>query len=192
MISSLLNIQAKQIRDADARATFLDAQGRVRSIALLHDSLYQSDDLGRIDVKEYTEKLVATLRRAYGKAIDGTHFVTHVDRVYLSVEVAVPCGLILNELVTNALKHGAREAGSASCNEIRIEIHRDGRDLSLSVADNGPGLPSTVDPDKDESMGLTLVRDLSRQLRGRAIFESADGVRCTVRFPASKSSEERP
>ena len=192
MISSLLKIQARKIADSDARASFLDAQGRVRSIALLHDSLYQADDLGRIDVRAYTEKLVSTLQRAYGEAMGTTRFVTAVEPVYLPVDVAVPCGLILNELATNALKHGVGDVHGDARPEIRIEIRAMNDDLSLSVADSGPGFPRTVDPDNDESMGLTLVRDLALQLRGRATFERSRGARCTVRFPVPGGSMERP
>jgi PAS domain S-box-containing protein len=191
MISSLLNLQARQIQDRDARAIFLDTQSRVRSIALLHESLYQSDDLGRVDMHQYVDKLVSTLWRMYGGAGPRARFMAEVDPIYLSVDVAVPCGLIVNELVTNSLKHAFVNTPDAAHNEIRIEMRRLAHELRISVADNGLGLASTVDPNTDETMGLTLVRDLTLQLRGRVEFVNTNGARCEMTFPAPASSEAR-
>ncbi len=189
LISSLLNLQASQIQDLAARDTFLDAQGRVRSIALLHESLYQSDDLGRVDMREYVDKLVSTLGRTHGEAL--SHIVSEVDRVFLSVDMAVPCGLIVNELVTNALKHAFRGNRDTARNEIRIEMRRMNDHVTISVVDNGRGYPNAVDPMKDESMGLTLVRDLSLQLRGHVAFATENGARCTIVFSTHKRGESR-
>jgi PAS domain S-box-containing protein len=190
MISSLLNLQARQIHDKEARAIFLESQARVRSIALLHESLYQSDDLGHVDMREYVDKLVRTLKRTYAQTDSSARFAASIDRVYLPVDAAVPCGLIVNELVTNSLKHAFIDSPDGAYNEIRIEMRRVGENLTLLVADNGPGFAATVDPARDETMGLTLVRDLSLQLRGRAEFLTANGALCTVRFPAPVQEDE--
>ncbi len=184
MISSLLNLQARQIQDPAARATFLDTQHRVRSIALLHDNLYQSDDLGHVDMRGYIEKLVATLRRAYGESSAGASFVVSVGEIVLPLDAAVPCGLIVNELVTNALKHAFTDTATVAGNEIRIEVRRAVGEIVILVADSGPGFAATVNPTTNETLGLSLVRDLSRQLRGEVTFANDHGARCTVRFPA--------
>lgn len=189
MISSLLNLQARQIKDEETRAIFLESQGRVRSIALLHESLYQSDDLGRVDMQEYVDKLVVTLTRTYGQTSSGARIVAAIDRVHLPVDAAVPCGLIVNELVTNALKHAFVNPPDAARKEIRVEMRRVDGDITLVVADNGHGFSGTVDPARDETMGLTLVRDLSAQLRGHAQFATENGARCTVRFPAPREDD---
>jgi PAS domain S-box-containing protein len=181
MISSLLSLQARRIDHPETRAFFLESQGHVRSIALLHESLYQSKDLGRVDMQDYVDKLVTTLKRTYEQ---GAHIITEIDQVRLPADLAVPCGLIINELITNALKHAFAAYRDAGENEIRIEIRRVDDDLELVVADNGTGFASPFDPARTETMGLTLVRDLSAQVRGRAEFGSANGARCTVRFPA--------
>jgi PAS domain S-box-containing protein len=180
-ISSLLNLQAKQIKDAESRAFFRETQDRVRSIALLHESLYQSEDLGRVDMQEYIDKLVSTLTRTYGQS---ARVVAEIDQVRLPADLAIPCGLIVNELITNALKHAFPDTRDVGSNEIRIGMRRVDDDLELVVADNGTGVGNADDLARAETMGLTLVRDLSAQLRGRAEFDSADGARCTVRFPA--------
>ena len=192
MISSLLHLQARQVHDKGARAAFLETQGRVRSIALLHESLYQSDDLGRVDMREYVDKLVGTLKRTFGAGAAHPRITAGIDSVYLPVDAAVPCGLIVNELITNALKHAFVNPRAAAHNEIRIEMRRDDDDLVLQVADNGAGFAVAVDGSGDETMGLTLVRDLSVQLRGHAEFASANGACCTVRFPAPDSAKGHP
>jgi two-component sensor histidine kinase len=183
-ISSLLNLKAMQIGDKDTRAVFLESQGRVRSIALLHESLYQSDDLGNVDMQAYVDRLIGTLRRTYGQAGSHARFAVSMDHVHLPVDAAVPCGLIVNELVTNAQKHAFIDARDATRNEIRIEMVRAGDEVTLLVADNGSGFDAEIDPGRDETMGLTLVRDLSAQLGGTAEFASVNGARCVVRFRA--------
>jgi len=183
MISSLLNLQARQIKDTGTRALFRESQGRVRSIALLHESLYQSDDVGRVDMQGYVDKLVATLTRTYRQT---ARVVTEIDLVHLPADLAVPCGLIVNELVTNALKHAFPHAREGGYDEIRIEMRRVEDDLELAVSDNGSGFSGAVDPTRAETMGLTLVRDLSSQLCGIADFVTANGTRCSVRFPAPR------
>jgi PAS domain S-box-containing protein len=184
MISSLLSLQARQTQNEDACANLLDIQGRVHSIALLHECLYHSDDLGRVDMHYYVHRLVAMIERSYAGPIPGAHIDAISDRIHLSLDTAVPCGLIVNELVTNALKHAFRDANGTAPQEIRIEIRSVGDDITILVADNGSGFAGRVDPAGDQTMGLTLVRDLSRQLRGRAEFATLNGARCTVTFPA--------
>ena len=184
MISSLLKLQARQIKDTEARAMFLDTQSRVRSIALLHESLYQSDDLGRVDMKEYLDKLVATLRRAYGETSPCDRFTIEVDRMSLPLDAAVPCGLIINELITNALKHAFDEVATRDHNEIRIVMHRESDTLVISVADNGTGFDTDFDLGRAETMGMMLVADLSSQLRGSVELVNRNGATCTIRFPA--------
>ena len=182
MISSLLNLQARQIKDPDARAIFLDTQSRVRSIALLHESLYQSDDLGRVDMQEYVGRLVATLHRAYGEASPCARFSIDVELVFLPLDMAVPCGLIINELVTNSLKHAFNTSRPRDENEIQVGMRTVLKELVLTVADNGVGFGRPFDAHAAETMGVMLVSDLSLQLDGKLEFQDDAGARCTVRF----------
>lgn len=181
MISSLLNLQG-QSQQGGTRAMFLETQGRVRSIALLHEILYHSEDFGRVNMQEYVEKLLVTLKRTYDEVASNVRFVTQVDGVHLSVDLAVPCGLILNELVTNALKHAFVDSPETGLREVRVEMKDADDYLTLTVEDNGRGFDARA-PSRDETMGLMLVRDLSAQLRGRVEFSTVSGARCTVRFP---------
>jgi PAS domain S-box-containing protein len=183
MISSLISLQAQQIQNQEARASLLEIQGRVHAIALLHECLYQSDDFGRIDMHEYLNKLVATMQSTYGEPISCAGIDAAAERIFLALDVAVPCGLIINELVTNALKHAFRGPNAAPLRAIQIAFQRADGDISVSVADNGLGFPSQLGLGSEATMGLTLVRDLSRQLRGHAEFRSEGGAHCTVTFP---------
>ena len=185
MISSLLSLQARQTHNEQARTNLLDIQGRVHSIALLHECLYQSKDLGRVDMHAYLDRLVAMIQRSFAGPSPCARISALSEQMQLAPDTAVPCGLIVNELVTNALKHAFRDDQSATPPEIRIEIRRVGDEISISVADNGLGFSGTLDLDGVQTMGLTLVRDLSRQLRGRAEFATTNGARCTVTFPAA-------
>jgi two-component sensor histidine kinase len=187
MIASLLHLQSRQIQDAEARSLFLEARGRVRSIALLHESLYQSPDLGRVDMHEYVSKLVLALQQMFHSDTPSPRIVQSVDQVHLSVDMAVPCGLIIHELVTNALKHAFLGKEPSSKDEIRIEVAREHDDITLTVADSGVGFAHAVDPTADETMGLTLVRDLTAQLQGNVRFLSTPGARCIVTFAAPEA-----
>ena len=190
VVLSLLNLQARKIHDEGTKAVFVDAQGRIRAIALLHESLYQSSDLGRIDMQAYFAKVAATLERAYGGDRRPARITATVEGVSLPVDKAVPCGLIVNELITNALKHAFRTSRDPALNEIRVALHRQGGQMVLSVEDNGGGFPDEQDPGSDETLGVSIVHDLSAQLGGAAAFSNCDGARCTVRFPVPAADPE--
>jgi len=138
-------------------------------------------------MREYVDKFVAAVRRTYRPC---RRIVSQVADIHLPVDVAVPCGLIMNELVTNALKHGFGDARISERDEIRIDLlNQDDTTITMSVTDNGHGLPCTVDPTADATMGLSLVRDLSIQLRGQTVFVSGDGVRGTLTFQHPRPAE---
>ncbi len=182
VISSLLKLHAEQITDPVARAVFQDSQERVRSIALLHDKLYQSGNLRGVDVGHYVETLVQTLLRAHGPAAAVTKVRIDANGIFLPVGAALPCGLILNELVTNSLKHAfaPEQVGSR---EIQVRMVVEGDDIELAVEDNGVGLPSGFDLDGGGTLGMHLVRMFARQLGGKVEFSRAAGTRWSVRFP---------
>jgi PAS domain S-box-containing protein len=181
VISSLLKLHGEQVADPAARAAFEDSQDRVRSIALLHEKLYQSKNLGSVSAADYAESLVQTLMRTHGRLASASVSID-APGVFLPVDLAVPCGLILNELVTNSLKyafvHGAQPAP-----EIRIAMATDDQHLVLVVNDNGVGLPGNFDLAKSQTLGMQLVRTLARQLRAKVTMTSQDGTHWTFRFP---------
>ena len=181
LISSLLNLQAGSVREAEALAGLKESQSRVRSMALVHEQLYQSKDLARVDFSEYIQDLAPALFSAYGGSTDGVTLETKIDDVSLGVDTAIPCGLIVNELVSNSLKH-AFPHGSGG--EIRIELHpRDSKELELRVSDDGVGFPKDVDFRSTESLGLQLVNTLTDQIGGTIEFQSDGGTRFCITFP---------
>jgi two-component sensor histidine kinase len=162
VISSLLNLQARYLPDPAAREIFRASQHRVQSIALVHEKLYQSADLSHVDFSDYTVALLDNLFETFDAGPRGISKLIDIGAIRLSVDIAIPCGLIVNELVTNALKHafpGGREG------TVRV-ILREGADgaLDLTVGDDGVGLPEGVDPRKTSSLGLDLVFTFADQL----------------------------
>ncbi len=180
VISSLLKLHARQVSEPSAKDAFNNSQDRVRAISLLHEQLYQSKSLSAVNVASYAEELIRTLLRASARgavsvAIDAGH-------IALPMDVAVPFGLILNELVTNSLKHGF--AGEREESPVlRVDARRVGEHVELVVADNGPGFPATFDPQSASTLGIHLILTLVRQLHGTVQFVSSGGAECRLRFP---------
>ncbi len=180
VISSLLNLQARQTGDLPTRAAIEDAQSRVRSIAVIHEMLYQTPDLARVDMQEYVGHLARLLSHSFGAREIALE--VRCEKVVLPVDQAVPCGLILNELLTNAFKYAFRPLGVGGA-RIVIEMVRVEHEMRLSVADNGVGLPPSVDPQTTPTLGLSLMRMLAQQLRGKLEARADGGTVVRVSFP---------
>ena len=153
----------------------------MRSMALVHEQLYQSKDLARIDFNEYIQDLGPALFSAYGGSTDGVTLETKIDDVSLGVDTAIPCGLIVNELVSNSLKYAFPHGKGG---EIRIELHsRGGEELELRVSDNGVGFPKDFDFRSTESLGLQLVNTLTSQIGGTIELHRNGGTGFSIRVP---------
>jgi PAS domain S-box-containing protein len=178
VISSLLRLQERNIDDAGTRELFAESQRRIQSMALVHEKLYSSGNLARIDFADYARSLATLLLRSFGATDAIALRVEAPEPVFFSVDTAVPCGLIVNELVTNSLKHAAPT-------EIVIGIRCESpRRITLRIADNGVG--ADVDAiAKSESLGLRLVRTLVRQLNGDLSITSDRGLAFTISFAES-------
>ena len=193
VISSLVNLQTDGIDSPAMRAQLQDVRDRVRSMALVHEKLYQSENLSQVDFGEYARSLLSYLWRAHGSAAAAIKLTLDLQPLPLSAETAVPCGLILNELATNALKHAfcGRSEG-----EVRVALHldADGR-VRLSVRDNGVGLPPGFDWRQSRSLGLKLVHMLAGQLNGGVEMDNDGGTEFVIRFgntEAGKPGQETP
>jgi two-component system, sensor histidine kinase PdtaS len=181
VISSLLNLQARHLRDPAARTIFAQSQNRVQAIALVHEKLYQSRDLSRIQFDEYVQTLVSNLCHSLGAAERDISPSVEVGGITLAVDVAIPCGLIINELVTNSLKH-AFPNRRGGC--IQILLRRSGSDrLELIVQDDGVGLPSGLDPRQTPSLGLDLVFTFAEQLGATVDVRRHPGTAYSFVFP---------
>jgi len=189
VISSLLNLHAERIDDEQALDVFKDSQGRVKSLALIHEKLYRSRDLSRIDFADYIGSLVVDLYHAYGVSSEAVIPKIDADGISLDIDTAMLCGLIITELVSNSLKYAFPEGRQG---EVRIHLHPhphgDGR-LALTVADNGVGFPKDHDFRNTESLGLQLVCTLANQLGGAIKLDRTRGTEFKMAFPASKQQE---
>jgi two-component sensor histidine kinase len=164
VISSLLNLQSSYLQDPHALGIFKDSQNRVRSMALIHEKLYQSENLARIDFGDYIRDLASYLFRSQNAFARGITLNVQTDNISLDIDAAVPCGLIINELISNTLKHAfpCDQPG-----ETRIEfLKRPDGQSSLIVADNGIGFPQELNFRETQSLGLQLVNTLVNQLDG--------------------------
>jgi len=185
IVSSLLSLQSGYVKDRQTFDVFQESQNRVKSMALIHEKLYRSDDLAKIDFSEYIRSLCADLVRSYSSNSRGVRLDLDVQEVFLGLDAAISCGLIINELVSNSLKHAfSGDPGlSGSPGRIRIEFHRsDSGSFSLAVSDNGCGFPPGIDFLQTESLGLQLVRVLTEQLGGSIELDRTAGTKFLITF----------
>ena len=188
VVSSLLSLQSSQLEDETAKKMMLESQNRVRSMAILHEKLYQTDDLARIDFAEYIQSTTIELFRAYQIDPAKIDLKINVQDITLTIQLAVPCGLIVNELVSNALKHAfppsQKEKGSISVSMKSINE----KEIELSVTDNGIGIPKDIDIHKTHSLGLRLVTILAEdQLQGKMTITRNSGTTFHIRFNKSEA-----
>lgn len=174
VISSLIAMQARRIDDGSGRTALEECQTRVQAIALIHEQLCRAKDYARIRFVEYAKTLVRNVFRAAGVSGNVVELDLQVDDAALTVEKAIPCGLILNELVTNALKHAFPD-GRRGKLVVLFERRSDGR-LRLMVSDDGVGLPKDFDARTCPSLGVHLVRTLAEQLEGELSVTSDSGT----------------
>jgi len=184
VISSLLSLQAQQIRDPEMSRLFQESQARVRSMALVHEQLYRSDDLAHIDFAAYVRELVDHLQRGFGRAAARVDFRLEIEPALLLLDAAIPCGMIVNELVANALEHAFPEDRRG---EIRIAFARQGGGCRLTVADDGVGLCAGRTVGEGTSIGLQVVRALTRQIHGRLDHAYREGTVFTIEFGCPES-----
>ncbi len=183
LITSLLSLQARNVSDSESLEQFSDAQKRIRSMALVHEKLYQSEGVSRVDMSVYVKSLVSELYGMLPGERKEADIGIDIGDLSLGLDQAVPCGLLLNELLTNSMKY-AFPAGWEGEAKISVSIHR-GADNSveMTVSDNGAGIPDDVDLASPRTFGLSLVVILARQLSGEVRLERNGGSRFIVTFP---------
>lgn len=181
VISSLLSIQAEGTGDTTYSTLLNESQQRIKSMALIHETLYQSEDLLKIDFQEYIESLTNSLSRSYVVPGVSVFVDVNVEDVQLDLETAVPCGLIINELASNALKHAF--VGKEGPGVIDIDFVIQDCNYSLRIADNGIGLSDEFDLDRHTSMGMEIVAILTAQLEGKLKACNDEGAVFEITFP---------
>lgn len=184
MIYSLLRLQARKVRDPEASEILLDSQNRVKSIAMIHEKLYRVEDLSEIDLEQYISTLAASLFSSYKGDANLIELAVDVEPVFLNIDSAIPCGLIINELMTNSLKYAFPVEKQG---KIGVALHLDANNcINLVIYDTGVGFAATEESAKTEKLGLNLVRDLVKQLQGTIEINNQEGTLIKITFPRSK------
>lgn len=181
IISSLLKLQSSYVQDQQILEMFRDSQSRIRSMALIHEKLYRSKDLSRIHFSEYVRDLINHLQRSYSASSQGVQIQIPDRPIWLNIDIAVPCGLIINELVSNALKHAFPNSEPDGIIEVDLTAQT-GHQLTLIVRDNGVGFPEGLNFRNTESLGLELVCTLTEQLRGTIELKRGQGTCFEIQF----------
>jgi two-component sensor histidine kinase len=180
VISSLINLQMRKLEAGDNRDALEECRARVQAIALIHEKLYQSNDFSRIPFSEYASSLASSVFQANRSSTTKVQLDLAIDDIQLPVDQAIPCGLILNELIGNALKHGFTDGRSGT---VRVRFERlHGRELRLTVSNDGVELPSGFETQSSPSLGLHLVSTLAGQLGGLLQVQRRPGTSFQLNF----------
>jgi two-component sensor histidine kinase len=180
IIASLLKLQSGYIKDGDDMEMFRETLNRIKSMAIVHDMFYRSQDFANIRLDSYIRGIENILFRSYGVDPDRIRLITEIADVSLGIDTAIPCGLIINELLSNSLKHAFPEGEKG---EIRVTLNEmdDGK-YELLVSDDGTGIKGGFDIAESETLGLQLVNSLVGQLRAEVDMNTIRGVEVRVRF----------
>lgn len=182
LIVSMLNLQSAYVTDPSALEAFRVSQDRVRAISSIHEKLYQSPNLARINIGDYIYDLAMHLKGRYGGQHSSIALSVDCDQVQLGVDSAIPFGLILNEILSNAFKHAFPEPQEDAKITIRLSFISDAV-LCLSLSDNGIGVPANLDINATPTLGLQLVSMLVHQMKGELVIENQKGTLITIKYP---------
>lgn len=179
VISSILNLQTSYVKDENSLSILRESQNRIKSMSFIHESLYQTKDFAHIEFTGYIQSLINNLVQSYRVGLAEVELKTEFNKTYLNLDQAIPCGLIVNELISNALKYAFRgkEHGVLYCavNDIDGE-------LNLTISDDGVGLPPDLDHENSETLGLQLVHTLVDQLGASIELDTTKGTKYLITF----------
>jgi len=178
IISSLLSLQRLQVEDPQTADILWECQGRVRAMAMIHENIYQSQDIGRINFKNYVEMLLYDIFNLYRVNKKSVILEMRIKGVKMGIETAMPCGLVINELATNSIKHAFPQGNGI----IKIELKTDDDAHILIIEDDGIGLPENLDPQKSKKLGLMVVNTLVNQLNGEMEIDRTNGTKFIIKF----------
>jgi two-component sensor histidine kinase len=182
LVAGLLKIQASTLKDAAAKAALKESQARIKSISLLHEELYQNAGVEQnIQLDSYLRKLINNIVLSFSNI--KTNLKLQLIPVELPSRKVVTVGLLVNEILTNAFKHGLKNATEG---EITVATTLEGDKITLFIADNGPGFSEDFNPDTLDSLGFTLIREFSEQIGGNWKFYSDNGAKFSITFPIHK------
>ena len=181
VISSLLGLQASYINEKKVLDVFRDIQSRIKAMSLVHQKLYESTTLSRVNFKEYTRELFDLLIKSYGNRPDKIDLNLEIPDLHFSIDIAIPCGLILSELLSNSFKYAFPDKIKGI---IKIKVHKDKSDMiEITYSDNGIGFSNGFDFGKPESLGMKIIYAISEhQLQGKVEFDTSHGITCKIHF----------
>lgn len=179
IVSSLLNLQAGYITDKKILEVFKESQTRIRSMALIHEKLYQSRDLDKINFSDYIDSLIKDLFRSYRSQLNNINIRCESGEIFLEIDQAILCGLIINELISNSIKHAFIDRSEG---EIVVKLYNEGDDYQIIVEDNGIGFPEEIDIENTETLGLQLITSLTSQMTGKLEIISNGGTSVKISF----------
>ncbi|MBM3298727.1 MAG: PAS domain S-box protein [Deltaproteobacteria bacterium] len=180
VMSSLLALQGAYVQDSTSAQMFKDAQTRIWTMALVHETLYRSRDFGEIDSRTYLENLASTVLAAYGLAVGQVQAHMEIEEIPMGIDTALDCGMILNELLTNCLKHAFPQGTEG---EIRVTLQKVGDKLvEMVIGDNGVGMPPNIDMRAPKSFGLDLVKTMADKLNAELELNTTEGTEFKIRF----------
>lgn len=181
IISGLIELQLERSVNDEAQKVLRDSQTRIQSMALVHDKLYRTNTVTDIGMKTYIEELVQALESTFTGPDSNIKLSFDIEEIDLDIDRAIPCGLLINELVVNAFKH-AFDNGEKGMLEVKLKRERS--EIELSVADNGKGLPENFEEKKNASLGMMLINTFTSQLEATMEVDNGNGAHFTFRFPA--------
>jgi two-component sensor histidine kinase len=186
IISSLLNLQIKYVDEEEAVNVLKESQNRIKSMAMIHEKLYMSDDLAHINFVDYIQSLVKNLFYSYNVENTNIKPIFEVEDVTLNMETAVPCGLIISELVSNSLKYAFPNEKKG---EILVSLKTVDDKYELIIRENGIGLPEELDFNNLETLGLLLVNNLTEQIDGELTINRSPGTEFKIKFKELEYNE---
>jgi two-component sensor histidine kinase len=179
IVSSLLSMQSNRLEDKNAAKAVREGQMRVQAMSLIHQRLYKTDDVSTVNIKDYFTELAESLMQAYGYSSDDFELTIEVKNPALDVDLAIPLGLIVNELITNSFKYAYEGIERPS---LSIYLKND-KDITLKIQDNGIGIDEKLVSQKSNSFGQKLIKGLSKQLKGTYKFENNHGTYFELNIP---------
>ena len=179
VVTSLLDLQSQQVQDPETLKMFRQSQNRIRSIALIHEKLYESENIARVNLADYIYSLTTYLFQFYATKADNITLQTNIDEVSLNIDTAICCGLIINELISNALKYAFPNDRKGM---IWVEVYHENYCCNLLIKNNGINLQEPIDLQKLKSLGLQLVKALVEQLKGQMVIEQIQGLAFRISF----------
>ncbi len=180
IISSILTMQERLMEDTKLRNVLAESRNRIRSMALVHENLYQNENLANIQFPNYVKSLAGNIARTYYDLQHKVRFEYDMEDIFMPLEIGIPCGLIINELISNSFKHAFSGVDNGV---IHIALVRHNtREFSLQVSDNGVGMDSMFSLEESKSLGMRIVNKLVQQIDGKLDYDFSDGTKYDIRF----------